>query len=89
VYRLSYLQAVELDSLPSREGVVVEVDPDLDEYGFHRVDVVARDRDVLVEYVRENWGDDDRDWFREYVEGRISEPPISYDEYTANLGGTT
>lgn len=81
MYRLSYLQAVEPDTLPSREGVVVEVDPDLDDYGFPRVDVVARDRDVLIEYVRANWGDDDAEWFRTYVEGRITEPPISYDEY--------
>lgn len=81
MYRLSYLQAVEPEALPAREGLVVEVDADLDDYGFPRVDVVARDRDVLIEYVRWHWGDDDADWFRDYVVARITEPPIDYDDY--------
>ena len=86
MYRLSYLQAVEPEALPAREGLVVEVDADPDDYGFPRVDVVARDRDVLIAYVREHWGDDDADWFRTYVEGRVMALDLDYDEYVK--GGT-
>lgn len=87
MYRLSYLQAVEPDALPAREGLVVEVDADLDGQGFPRVDVVARDRDVLIAYVYWHWsGDEDPDWFREYVVNRVTEYPIDFDEYVK--GGT-
>lgn len=81
MYRLSYLQAVEPDALPAREGIIVEVDPDLDDMGFPRVDVVARDRDTLIAYVREHWGDDDADWFRQYVVGGIIEAPMDFADY--------
>lgn len=87
MYRLSYLQAVEPDALPAREGIVVEVDPDLDGQGFPRVDVVARDRDELIAYVHWCWsGDDDPDWFRECVVERVTEWPMDFDEYVK--GGT-
>lgn len=81
MYRLSYLQAVEPEALPAREGLLVEVNDDLDGQGFPRVDVVADDRDVLIEYVREHWGDDDADWFREYVVGGVVEASMDFADY--------
>ena len=84
MWRVSYLQAVEPDALPAREGVAVEVDDELDGQGFPRVDVVGRDRDEVLAYVHEQWsGDEDPGWFAEYVVGRIHEVPIAYDEYLA------
>lgn len=83
MYRLSYLQAVEPDALSSVDGILVEVDDELDGMGFPTVDIVAASREEIVEYVRTNWGDDDAAWFREYVVDRIVEAPLDFAEYLA------
>lgn len=87
LYRVSDLQAVEPDALPEREGIIVEVDPEPDSMGFPRVDVVGRTRDEVIAYVHWHWsGDDDPDWFREYVVDRVMEAPMAYDDYVAAGG---
>lgn len=71
-YRLPYhvegLQACEPSALYSLPGVIsVELDEELDSMGFNRATVHGRSRDDVVDYVRRNWGNEDTDWFREYV----------------------
>jgi hypothetical protein len=67
------LQAVELDSLPVVEGITIAVDPELDSMGFNRIAITGPTREAVTDYVREGWGDDDGDWFAEYVVARIVE----------------
>lgn len=73
LYRVAYLQAVEPEFLPTPpEGVEVDVvEGHRDEMGFPRVDVTARTREAVLAYVREAWGDDDAEWFADYVEARV------------------
>ena len=70
-YLLDYLQAVEPDALTTADGITVVVDDELDSMGFNRVSISGPTREAVVEYVRANWGDDDRDWFAEWVENRV------------------
>lgn len=71
-YIVRYLQAVEPEHLPEKpEGIEVNVVETHDEMGFPRVDVSGPSREVLIEYVRVGWGDDDADWFKEWVEDRV------------------
>jgi hypothetical protein len=70
-YRVTYLQACEPDLLEPAEGIVVVQDPDVDSMGMPRVTVYGPTRWAVQSYVRREWGDDDRDWFREYVTDRI------------------
>jgi len=70
-YTVDYLQAVEPEELESVEGITVTVEPELDSMGFNRVSVEGDSREAVIDYVRSQWGDDDRDWFNEWVVGRI------------------
>lgn len=73
-YFVRYLQAVEPEQLPEKpEGIAVDVVETHDEMGFPRVDVSGSSRESLLEYVRAGWGDDDADWFKEWVEDRVEE----------------
>ena len=84
LYRVSDLQAVEPDALPQWEGIIVEVDPDPDDMGFSRVDVVGDTRQREIAYVHEGWdGDCDPQWFHEYVVDRVIEAPMAYADYAA------
>lgn len=79
MFRLSDLQAVEPESLKSTEGVLVEISEERDP--FAHADLVAASAEEIAEYVREHWGDDDGDWFANYVVARIIEVPADYTEY--------
>jgi hypothetical protein len=70
---VGYLQAVEHEHLPTVDGIRVEVEPGLDDMGFHRVSVFGPSREAVIDYVRENWGDDDEEWFVDYVVDRVGE----------------
>lgn len=84
LYRIGDLQAVEPDALPTREGILVERHPDLDDMGFPRVDVVSNSPATLIAYVHEQWsGDEDPQWFAEYVVGRITEHHVDWAAYEA------
>lgn len=72
-YEVAHLQAVEPDELPRDQGVDVFVHADLDGMGFNTVTVSGPDRDALIEYVRDQWGDEDAAWFEEYVVQRVTE----------------
>ena len=70
------LQAVEPESLPSLpDSIIVHVHSERDEMGFPRVDVTGPTREAVLEYVLAVWGDNDREWFDEYVVGRLH--PVS------------
>lgn len=71
-YEIARLQAAAPDELPRDRGVDVFVHDDLDD-GLVCVTVSGPDRDALVDYVREQWGDDDREWFAEHVAGGVTE----------------
>jgi hypothetical protein len=75
MFTVDYLQAVEPDFLGKPAGIVVTLDEELDSQGFNRVTVEGPTREAVIEYVRENWGDDDADWFQEYVVDRVREVP--------------
>jgi hypothetical protein len=78
-YEVAHLQAVEPDELPRDAGVDVFVHEELDGMGFNTVTLSAPDRDVLIEYVREQFGDEDAEWFQEYVVDRVTEHDASRD----------
>jgi hypothetical protein len=65
------LQAVEPDELTKVEGVEVTVSPEKDSMGFDRVEVRTTSLSALLDYCRENWGDSDEKWFREWVVDRV------------------
>lgn len=66
------LQACEPEALDwHRPDVVLFLHDGLDSMGFNRVTVTADTHEALISYVREFWGDDDEEWFAEYVVGRI------------------
>jgi hypothetical protein len=73
-WSVAYLQAAEPDALPAAEGILVEIVEDADEMGLPRVDVSGPSREAVLDYIRAHWGDEDADWFDEYVAGRISGP---------------
>ncbi len=66
------LQAVEPDALKPQDGIVVTEDEAADSMGFPRVNVYGPTRDAVIEYVRREWGDEDPDWFADYVVARLS-----------------
>lgn len=68
------LQAAEPESLPTIDGIVVDV-YGVDGFGLPRVSVEAGTREAVIEYVRANWGDEDGAWFAAHVEARIRELP--------------
>lgn len=68
------LQATQLDELEHVPGVFVEYngrEPGMS--GAHRVSVYGPTVTAVVDYVREQFGDEDPRWFKEYVEDRIEE----------------
>lgn len=69
-YFVDYLQAVEPEHLPVREGVEVTVMDEAGGMGFPQVEVRAADRAALIAYCEEVWPEDP-DWFREYVVARV------------------
>lgn len=71
VYRVTDLQACEPGLLPRDRGVTVILDPELDGQGFARATLEAPSASALLGYVRENWGDEDKAWFEEYVVQRV------------------
>lgn len=74
------LQAIDPSELSQQPGIGHEVTVERDSMGFPRVDVYGPSRAVLIEYVRDNWGEDDPEWFAEHVEGRVETvPPIEDD----------
>lgn len=74
-FRVEYLQAVEAEERPFPDvpGVTVTIVERRDDMGFPRVDVEADDREKLIAYVREEWGDEDPEWFRDYVVARVTQ----------------
>lgn len=70
-YLLTDLQACEPDELPRDGDVVVHLHDETDDMGFPSVDLESPTETALLDYVREHWGDEDPDWFREYVVGRV------------------
>lgn len=70
-YFVHYLQACAPDDLPTVAGITLDWHEGYDSMGMPRVDVIGPSREAVVEYVRLNWGDDDTDWFTEYVAGRV------------------
>lgn len=74
-YTVSYLQACEVEEIlaPNDDGVRVEIMEERDDMGFPRVYVVAPTRETLLEFIREHWGDDDDEWFNDYVVSRVEE----------------
>ena len=65
------LQAVEPDELEPADGIEVVLDDELDGMGFNRVTVYGPTPEDVVEYVRREWGDEDPEWFEEYVVARV------------------
>lgn len=65
------LQTVEPDAFPKVEGIEVVLDSEKDRYGFDRATVYGPTRTAVVEYVRLAWGDEDPEWFKEWVEDRV------------------
>lgn len=81
MFRVDYIQAVEPDELPKRDGIRIIIEPELDGMGFNRVAVCGESREAVLEYVREAWGDEDPDWFREWIADRIEEfPNVQLDD---------
>lgn len=78
MFTVTDLQACEPDALPHDAGVTVVLDDDLDSMGFNRATVSAPTRDALIEYVLKHWGDEDGDWFREHVLGRIKPAEMTF-----------
>jgi hypothetical protein len=73
MFAVTDLQAVEPEALEASAGIRVEVDEELDSMGFPRVSVFGETRDQVIAYVRDQWGDDDPQWFAEYVVARVEE----------------
>ena len=71
-WMVDYIQACEIDCLPQGEGIEIEVEPEVDDMGFHRVAVIGESPEQVIAYVREHWGDDDRAWFHDHIENRIA-----------------
>lgn len=73
VWQSPPLQAVEVDSLPVWEAVEVITIADDDGTSAHAFTVVVSSpsRDVLADYIRETWGDDDAEWFHGYATGHL------------------
>jgi hypothetical protein len=68
------LQTIDLDELAHVPGVFVEyIGRDDGSARAHRVSVYGVERAEVIEYVREQWGDEDERWFQEYVEDRVEE----------------
>lgn len=64
------LQACAPESLSRVDGIDVTFHG-LDSMGFDRVAIEGPSTAAVAEYVRENWGADDFEWFREWVLDRI------------------
>jgi hypothetical protein len=88
-FLLTYLQCVEVETLPTDGPVVVDVERDRDDFGFPRVDLLCGDRDELIAYVREHWGEEDPEWFQTYVVERIERigGPVVGQTWRADTGG--
>jgi hypothetical protein len=82
-YRVAHLQAADVESLPPAAGIRIEVEPELDEMRLHRVAVIGSTREILIDYIREHWGDEDEDWFRQYVRERVELVPTDFAESLA------
>lgn len=67
------LQACEPDALTKQDGISVEITEQSDSMGFPRVAVKGDSREAIIDYVRENWGDDDTEWFADQVCDRIEQ----------------
>ncbi len=66
------LQAADPDGfLALPDGVRLHVHDELDAMGMSVVDVSASSRERLLDFVRYHWGDEDKDWFANYVEARV------------------
>lgn len=69
------LQAVEPGALSPQPGIKVSLHPEKDSMEFDRATVSGPTREAVVEYVRLHWGDEDADWFKEWVEDRVQRVP--------------
>ena len=70
------VQVVDLDALAGevehwRGRITVTVTTEHDSMGLPRVLIEATSEDTLVEFVRDNWGDDDSDWWQVHILDRI------------------
>jgi len=70
-YFVDDLQCCEPDGLSYAEGIRVTFSQELDFMGFHRATVEGPSAEAVIEYVRANWGDDDREWFDKQVVGEL------------------
>lgn len=75
MYGVSDLQITDWDDLPNVAGIEVVLDPEIDSMHLQRAQVIGPTREAVIEYVRENWGEEDPDWFRDYVVARVEELP--------------
>lgn len=73
-YEITDLQCCELEELPRPAGIRITVTEERDSMGFPRVTISGDDRDRLLDFVRENWGDDEDTggWYSEYVLPQVS-----------------
>lgn len=78
---VGHLQVVDRRDLRRNlpEGIRLIYEGGKDDMGFDRVEISAPSREQLLDFVRANWGDDDDQWFAEWVEGRIEEVPVCED----------
>lgn len=72
-YAVDALQACEPEELGHRHGITVTISDELDSMGFQSATIEGPTAEAVVEYVREHWGDEDGEWFDEYVVARVRE----------------
>jgi hypothetical protein len=90
MFQVTDLQACEPMELfrDKPAGIALRFDAELDSMGFDRVTVAAADRDALIDFVRDNWGNDEETggWFTEYVLDRIEDVPTITDGERLPIG---
>jgi len=73
------LQSTDPEFLAPMEGITVSLSPEKDSMGFDRATVEGPTREAVIAYVRREWGDEDPEWFQEWVVDRVVEVERSGD----------
>jgi hypothetical protein len=81
MYQLSDIQACEPEVLLAAtvaSPITVTIDTERDDTsaGCARVTITAHTKQQIIDFVKEQWGTDDTDWFYDYIECRIEEVAI-------------
>ena len=63
------IEAVDPHELSEVPGIIVQNEGT--SRGIPQVRVLSEDRDALIAYCRQEWGDDDQEWFDRHVVGGI------------------